>query len=369
MKKLLALLGVATLGASLSCVSANAQVIRNTDLIGNGGNYGAPQGFAPHLFLQPMIFNMGGHSSFQLSGDFAIGGTYARANDLNQYGGFVEGTVGGTIRQTSPQGWTFGATVSATGDATYAYDVADPFAVNITTDNIEAYAFVDSPTLDVMAGRFSPDGIETNGEATLNEVIDSTEADFSSAVGGNLAGSLGTRQGPWEVIAAADLDNRQYGGVVWRRPVRTVTPAYGVEVIRDGNFDFANTPLTGGLATGEGQLYGGKAGAMMEYGRLTFGASAGLEAFYDGTTRIETQSIYDVGISNKSGRYIYGVSGQHRRSHDENISSSSVTTDMVIAISTGVDLELGYQFSRLEDDTLTEPVHSHAGKADIRLSF
>ena len=252
------------------------------------GGTPAPQGFAPHLFMQPMIYNLGGHSSFQLTGDFAIGGTYARTNDLNQYGGFVEGTFGGTIRQTSPQGWTFGATVNATGDATYTYDATDPFAVNITTDNVEAYAFVDSPTIDIMAGRFSPEGIETNGEATLNDVIDSTEADFSSSVGGNLAGSLSTRQGPWEVIAAADMENRQYGGVVWRRPVRTVTPAYGVEVIRDGNFDFANTPLTGGLVVGEGQLYGGKAGAMMEYGRLTFGASAGLEAFYDGTTRIET---------------------------------------------------------------------------------
>ncbi len=135
------------------------------------------------------------------------------------------------------------------------------------------------------------------------------------------------------------------------------------------NRKLANTPLTGGLATGEGQLYGGKAGAMMEYGRLTFGASAGLEAFYDDTTRIETQSIYDVGVSNKSGRYIYGVSGQHRRSHDQNISSSSVTTDMVIAISTGVNLELGYQYSRLEDEALVDPVHSHVGKADIRLSF
>ena len=108
---------------------------------------------------------------------------------------------------------------------------------------------------------------------------------------------------------------------------------------------------------------------MMEYGRLTFGASAGLEAFYDGTTRIETQSIYDIGVSNKSGRYTYGVAGQHRRSHDENVSTSSITTDMVIGISTGVDLEVGYEFSRLEDEALPEAVHTHEGKADIRLSF
>ena len=211
--------------------------------------------------------------------------------------------------------------------------------------------------------------ISTNGFGALNGVIEPTVAAFSTSVGGNYAGSIGTNQGPWQAIATADQDNRQYAGVVWRRPVRTVTPAYGVEVIRDGSFDFAGTPLTGGLATGEGQLYGGRAGAMMEYGRLTFGASAGLEAFYDGTTRIETQSIYDVGVSNKSGRYTYGVAGQHRRSHDENITTSSVTTDMVIGISAGVDLEVGYQYSRVDAEAVEEPVHTHEGKADIRLSF
>jgi len=34
-----------------------------------------------------------------------------------------------------------------------------------------------------------------------------------------------------------------------------------------------------------------------------------------------------------------------------------------------VNLELGYQFSRLEDEALADPIHSHVGKADIRLSF
>ncbi len=369
MKKLLTLLGGAALGASMCAAPVSAQVIRNAELIGNGGNYGQYQGFAPHLFVKPKIFNLGAHSSFQLNGDFAVGGTYVRADELDQYGGFVEGTVSGTIRQTSPQGWTFGATLSATGDATYVYDATDPFTANISADGIEAYAFIDSPTLDIMAGRFTPETIVTTGTGALNDVIEPTPAEFSTEVGGNFAGSVGTRQGPWELVAAADQDNRQYGGVLWRRPVRTVTPAYGIEVIRDGSFDFASTPMTGGLATGEGQLYGGLAGAMMEYGRLTFGASAGLEAFYDGTTRIETQSIYDIGLSNKSGRYTYGVAGQHRRSHDENVSTSSIITDMVIGISTGVDLEVGYQFSRLEDEALPEAVHTHEGKADIRLSF
>ena len=174
--------------------------------------------------------------------------------------------------------------------------------------------------------------ISTNGFGALNGVIEPTVAAFLTSVGGNYAGSIGTNQGLWQAIATADQDNRQYAGVVWRRPIRTVTLAYGVEVTSDGSFDLAGTSLTGGLATGEGQWYGGRAGAMMEYGRLTFGSSAGLEAFYDGTKRIETQSIYDVGVSNKTGRYTYGVAGQHRRSHEENITTSSVTTDMVIGI-------------------------------------
>ena len=40
MKKLLTLLGGAALGASLCAAPVSAQVIRNAELIGNGGNYG-----------------------------------------------------------------------------------------------------------------------------------------------------------------------------------------------------------------------------------------------------------------------------------------------------------------------------------------
>ena len=126
--------------------------------------------------------------------------------------------------------------------------------------------------------------------------------------------------------------------------MRTVTPAYGVEVIRDGSFDFAGTPLTGGLATGEGQLYGGRAGAMMEYGRLTFGASAGLEAFYDGTTRIETQSIYDVGVSNKTGRYTYGVADSTDGPTTKTSARPRSPPTWSSGISTGVDLRLVIEY-------------------------
>ena len=42
---------------------------------------------------------------------------------------------------------------------------------------------------------------------------------------------------------------------------------------------------------------------------------------------------------------------------------------MVIGISAGVDLEVGYQYSRVDAEAVKEPVHTHEGKADIRLSF
>jgi hypothetical protein len=212
--------------------------------------------------------------------------------------------------------------------------------------------------------------IRTNGFGALNGVIEPTVAAFFDVCWWQLRrihrykpGSYGRRlPQPTKTIASMQAS---FGADLFAR----LPLAYGVEVTSDGSFDLAGTSLTGGLATGEGQWYGGRAGAMMEYGRLTFGASAGLEAFYDGTTRIETQSIYDVGVSNKSGRYTYGVAGQHRRSHDENITTSSVTTDMVIGISAGVDLEVGYQYSRVDAEAVEEPVHTHEGKADIRLSF
>ena len=84
---------------------------------------------------------------------------------------------------------------------------------------------------------------------------------------------------------------------------------------------------------------------------------------------MQTQSLYDVGISNKSGRYIFGVGAQHRRSHQENVHETALTADMTVGIATGVDLEFGYQFTRLEDEALADPVHTHEGRADLRLSF
>lgn len=357
---------------SLTANLAQAQVIMNSDLIGNGNNYRGPEGFAPHLFVEPKIFEVGQNASIQFNGDFAVGGTYFYQDGVYEQGAFIDGTVSSTLRQTSPQGWTYGGTVQATGGVVYLHDAPDPVTTNFSAQNIDAYAFIDTNTLDVQAGRYVTSGIKVPSAAgyeTMNGVMGPSVAAFSTEVRGDFAGAVSTKQGPWEATLAADRHNRQHGSVVWRRPVRTVTPAYGVEVIRDGNYDFATIPLTGSGIPVEGQLYGGRAGAMMEYGRLTFGASAGLEAFYDGSSRHETQSIYDVGVSNKTGRVIYGLNGQHRRSHDANVSSSSITTDVTVALATGVDLELGYRYTRLEDEALTEPTQTHEGKADIRLTF
>ena len=372
MKMLLTRQGVTALATSflLTAAAAGAQpLLSNSDLIGNGDMYGPAQNIGPHLFTQPLIFGTGGSSSIELNGDFGIGGMYARQAMVNAYTGGIDGTLSATFRQTSPQGWTFGATASVTGEARYTLDAEDPLEIDLSTDGIEAYAFIDTPTFDVELGRYSPAMIETSGQATLPGTIDPTLADFSSAVGGRLAGSIGTRQGPWDARASADDENRQYAAVMWRRPVRTLTPAYSVEVIRDGNFDLADRPLTGGLASGEAQLYGGRIGGMIEYGRLTFGVSAGLEAFYDGRSLIEAQSIYDVGLSHKSGRYTYGIAVQHRRSHQENTFATSVTPDLTIAVATGIDLGLGYDFTRHDTDGPDVPAYSHTGKADVRVSF
>jgi len=369
MKKRLAILIALVMQGSLDCSPAIAQTLQNFAFFGNSSSHLAPLSIAPHLLVQPVIFQLGNYSTIQLNGELALGGIYSNINNADHPSALGEVLVSSKVRHTSSQGWTFGAALTVSGETVFTYDFADPFSVKVSTDKIQAYAFVESPTLDVALGRFSQEGIAINGNATLNGVIDSTEAHFSANAGHNPAVSLSSHQGPWKFLAASDFFNRQYGGITWRRPVGTFTPSVGVEVMRDGNFNLASVPILDGMKSEKGELYGGRAGVMIDYGRVTFGASSGLEAFYDGTKLIDTQSIYDLGISNKSGRFVYGVSSQLRHSHTRHVSSTSVTTDMVIAISTGVNLELGYQFWRLEDEALADPIHSHVGKADIRLSF
>lgn len=368
MKKILSTLGAILLTAAVFAAPSHAQYA-NEDLIGNGDQYGPPKGTAPHFFTQPLIFPVGDSATISFDGDIDFGGRFGRFHGINIPSLLLKGTLGSTLTTTTSLGWDFGARIEGSGLVSYTFDVPDPLFAEAPLRGVKAYVFADTPTIDLAVGRFDPVALENSGRGTLNRIIDPPETKFSSAVGGRLAGSIGTRQGPWTVTAAADIDNRQYAALQWKRPVRTVTPSIGIEFLRDGNFDLATTPLSFGVQPGTAQLYGTRAGAQLEYGRLTFGASAGLEAFYDGTTMLEVQSMYDVGISNKTGRFIYGVSAQHRRSHQVPVSSTSVLTDMTIALTRGVDLELAYKFRRIDDQALLEPIYEHAALVDMRVKF
>ena len=319
-----------------------------------------------------MIYEVGRSASLQINGDVRGGIECIEVDDVGQAAASLEGTVSATLRQTAPNGWTYGGTVSAKGGVVYLHDTTDPATTDFDVENIDAYGFVETPMLDVTLGRIITQTAavpEVWGRASLNYVMDTGPADFSTGVTGEIVGIASCHQGLWLATVAADNRNRQHGSIVWRRPVRTITPAYGVEFIRDNAYDRSQVPLYTGTDTGEVQLHGGRFGAMAEYGRLTFGASAGLEALYDGSTHVQTDSLYDVGLSNKSGCYIFGAGVKHRRSNQENVHETALTADMVVGIATGVDLEFGYQFTRLEDKALADPVHTHEGRTNLRLSF
>lgn len=365
--------GLCLLTAVLYASLAQAQY-GDDDLIGNGAVYGGPKGMMPHALTQPMILGMGDRASLGLDGSFGVGGDHSRDPDGTTHTGIrAEANLGATLTATGDLGWTFGTRLESAAAAAYRLNAeGDRFQFENPLERPKAHLFLDTPMMEIDVGWFNPTIIETSARRVQQGIIARDEIAFSSKVGDRFALSLSTNQGPWSLTAAADVDDRQYVALQWKRPARMVTPAVGWELHRDGSFDLRANPLAApsdATAATEGQLYAGRFGAGMEYGRLTLGASVGLEAFYDDSQLYDLHSLYDIGLSNKAGRLTYGVSAQHRQSHAAAGQHSSLAADMTIALTRGLDLELGYKITRAQDRNALAPVYALQALADMRLSF